>query len=60
MFKNSNKEELLLKCLQGKADDNEYEIAYNWINSDPANLDYYKQIRDAWIASENYHQQKSI
>jgi transmembrane sensor len=52
MFENLNKDEVLLKCLQGKADDNEYEAAYIWINSDPANLDYYRQIRDAWIAAE--------
>lgn len=43
------RDELLLKCLQGKASEYEYETAYNWINSDTKNLEYYKQIRDAWI-----------
>jgi transmembrane sensor len=45
-------DEILLKCLQGKANDHEYEAAYIWINSEPANQEYYRQIQDAWIAAE--------
>lgn len=44
-------DELLLNCLQGKADDKEYEIAYKWINSSKSNLEYYESFRDAWMAA---------
>ena len=46
-----NRDELLLKCLQGNADDHEYEIAYDWINSETENLEYYEHVRDAWLAA---------
>ncbi len=45
------KEELLLKCLQGKAEKTEYEKAYAWIYADKSNFEYYKSARDAWIAA---------
>jgi transmembrane sensor len=51
MIKNFEKDELLLKCLQGKADEKEYEAAYKWITSDNSNYSYYERIRDAWIAA---------
>lgn len=45
------KEELLLKCLQGNADEKEYETAYHWIHSDKSNYEYYESLRDAWVAA---------
>jgi transmembrane sensor len=51
MIENFNKDELLLKCLQGIADEKEYEDAYKWITSDNSNYAYYEKIRDAWIAA---------
>ena len=46
-----SKEELLFSCLQGRADDKDYEIAFNWINADKSNYEYYESLRDAWIAA---------
>ncbi len=46
-----SKEELLLSCLQGSADEKEYEIAYKWINAEKSNYQYYESLRDAWIAA---------
>ncbi len=46
-----SKEELLLRCLQGRADDKEYEIAYHWVNADKSNYEYYESLRDSWIAA---------
>ncbi|MFP4366775.1 MAG: FecR family protein [Bacteroidales bacterium] len=51
MGDNFKKDDLLLKCLQGKADEQEYETAYKWITSDKSNYAYYERIRDAWIAA---------
>ncbi len=51
MSKNFNNHELLLKCLQGKADEQEYEYAYKWINSDKSNLAYYQGICNMWIST---------
>ncbi|MGF1587536.1 MAG: FecR family protein [Bacteroidales bacterium] len=51
MIENFKKDELLLKCLQGKADETEYEAAFKWITSDISNYGYYERIRDAWIAA---------
>ncbi len=51
MIENFKKDELLLKCLQGKADEQEYEAAYKWITADKSNYTYYERIRDAWIAA---------
>jgi len=51
MIENLKKDELLLKCLQGKADEQEYEAAYKWITLDKSNYAYYEKIRDAWIAA---------
>ena len=51
MIENFKKDELLLKCLQGKADEQEYEAAYKWIAADKSNYTYYERIRDAWIAA---------
>lgn len=44
-------DKLLLRCLQGKAAEKEYEIAYKWIHSDKSNLEYYESLRDAWVAA---------
>jgi transmembrane sensor len=44
-------DELLIKCLQGKADEKEYESAYLWINSDSANFAYYEDLRNSWISA---------
>jgi transmembrane sensor len=46
-----SKEELMLRCLQGRADNKEYEIAYRWINADKSNCEYYESLRDAWIVA---------
>jgi transmembrane sensor len=51
MTENLKKDDLLLKCLQGKADEQEYKDAYQWINGDKSNYTYYEKIRDAWIAA---------
>jgi transmembrane sensor len=51
MIENFKKDELLLKCLQGKADEQEFETAYKWITADKSNYSYYERIRDAWIAA---------
>ena len=48
---NNKIQELLLKCLQGIAEENEYEESYKWIHANPENLQYYKSLRDAWIVS---------
>ncbi len=44
-------DKLLIKCLQGIADDHEYETAFYWIHSDNSNLVYYSSLREAWIVS---------
>ncbi len=51
MSENLNQDDLLLNCLQGTANDQEYEISYDWINSNKSNFSHYKEIRDAWIAA---------
>ncbi len=50
-MKDRSLDELFLKCLQGKANEQEYETAYKWINSDKSNYEYYKEIRDSWVAA---------
>lgn len=44
-------DELLIKCLEGRANDQENERAFNWIYSDNSHFEYYKTLRDAWILS---------
>ena len=51
MNRYTEKDELLLRCLQGKVDEQEYETAFNWVNSEKSRYDYYLRLRDAWIAS---------
>jgi ferric-dicitrate binding protein FerR (iron transport regulator) len=44
-------DELLLRCLDGIADDAEYEKAWHWVHESPENTTYYNQMRDAWFAA---------
>jgi hypothetical protein len=44
-------EEMILKCLQGRADAKEYEASFNLIHSDKSHLEFYRTMRDAWVAS---------
>jgi ferric-dicitrate binding protein FerR (iron transport regulator) len=44
-------DELLIRCLEGIADDAEYEHAWQWVHQSPENRTYYGKLRDAWIAA---------
>jgi transmembrane sensor len=50
MNKNPN-DDLLLKCLSGQADEHEYKEAYSWVHDNPANFEYYNELREAWLAA---------
>ncbi len=45
-------DELLLRCLEGAANDAEYEQAWLWIHKSPENKAYYTKMRDVWIAAD--------
>ena len=45
-------DELLFRCLEGAADDAEYEQAWRWVHQSPLNRAYYGKMRDAWIAAD--------
>ncbi|MDR2148105.1 MAG: FecR domain-containing protein [Tannerella sp.] len=45
-------DELLFRCLEGVADDAEYEQAWQWVHQSPQNREYYGKVRDAWIAAD--------
>ncbi len=51
MSENLSHEDLLLRCLQGNADDQEYETSFKWINSSKSNFNRFKELRDAWFAA---------
>jgi transmembrane sensor len=48
---NKRIQELLLKCLQGIAEEHEYEESYKWIHANSENFQYYKSLRDAWLGA---------
>ena len=45
-------DELLFRCLEGVANDTEYEQAWQWVHQSSQNRDYYSQMREAWIAAD--------
>ena len=47
----TEKDELLFRCLEGVADDAEYEQAWHWVHQSAQSRVYYEKMRDAWIAS---------
>jgi transmembrane sensor len=47
---------LFLKCMQGKATDDEYQEAWKLISEKKEYLSYYIELRDLWIASGLYNE----
>ena len=43
---------LLFRCLEGMADNEEYEQAWRWVHQSPQNKAYYGKMRDTWIAAD--------
>lgn len=43
--------ELYLKCLQGRASDEEYQRCWENINVEPAELTYYNELKKMWIST---------
>ena len=43
---------LLVKCLSGEASEHDQQRAWEWIMRKKAHLDYYSELRDAWISRE--------
>lgn len=43
-------DELILKCLQGEASDEEQQKVWIWLKN-AQNVDHYQQLRDSWLAS---------
>ncbi len=50
-MKDKSIDDLVLKSFQGKADEKDYETIRKWLKSDRSNLEYYREIRDSWIAA---------
>lgn len=48
MTYNFDKDELILKVLDGKATPDEILALSRWIETDPANEDYFNQLKKAW------------
>ena len=44
-------DDLLFRCLEGVADEAEYEQAWKWVHLSSQNRTYYGKLRDAWIAA---------
>lgn len=48
-------DELLWQCLEGTATDEQYKQAGEWVHHSQAHRDYYRKLRDTWLASELLH-----
>lgn len=53
-------DELILKCLQGEASQEEVSKVIAWIDTDPENFKHYEEIRDAWFATSQMAEAKHI
>jgi ferric-dicitrate binding protein FerR (iron transport regulator) len=49
---NEHIQEILVKCLCGKADDRDYKEAYEWIQLKEENKAYFDSLYSAWLASQ--------
>ena len=43
---------LLFRCLEGMADDTEYEQAYRWVHQSLQNKVFFEKMRNTWIAAD--------
>lgn len=48
---NQNIQELLIKCIKGKANSKEYQEAYDWVCVNEENRRYFETLYSAWLAA---------
>jgi transmembrane sensor len=53
-------DQLLIRCIDGSASAGDYKSAWDWINQDEQNKNYYEQIRDASLAVSVFRPTENI